>query len=40
MWNALGFKQNPYEASPLKTRAEDVELLIGRDHEAIEYRKI
>jgi len=37
MWNALGFKQNPYEASPLKTRAEDVELLIGRDHEAIEF---
>jgi Holliday junction resolvasome RuvABC ATP-dependent DNA helicase subunit len=37
MWNALGFTQNPYDASPLKAKAEDVDLLIGRDHEAIEF---
>lgn len=37
MWSALGFKQNPYDTSPLKSKSEDVGLLIGRDHESIEF---
>lgn len=37
MWDTLGFKQNPYDAYPLKSRAEDVDLLIGREEESVEF---
>lgn len=33
MWASLGFRHSPYDATPLKSRQEDVELLIGRDDE-------
>lgn len=36
MWESLGFKASPYDTNPLKARAEDVELLVGRQSEAIE----
>lgn len=34
MWESLGFRESPYNTSPLKARAEDVDLLVGRDTEA------
>lgn len=36
MWEALGFRESPYNTNPLKARAEDLELLVGRDTEATE----
>jgi hypothetical protein len=37
MWETLGFRESPYNTSPLKSRAEDVELLVGRQQEAVEF---
>lgn len=37
MWSSLGFRESPYNTDPLKARKEDVELLIGRETEAIEF---
>lgn len=37
MWSSLGFRESPYNTDPLKARNEDVELLIGRETEAIEF---
>lgn len=37
MWEALGFRESPYNTNPLKARAEDVEMLVGRDTEATEF---
>lgn len=36
MWESLGFRESPYNTNPLKPRAEDVELLVGRENEAVE----
>lgn len=36
MWESLGFRESPYSTNPLKPKAEDVELLVGRDNEAVE----
>lgn len=36
MWNSLGFRESPYNTNPLRPRAEDIELLVGRETEAIE----
>ena len=37
MWESLGFRESPYNANPLQSRAEDIDLLVGRDVEAIEF---
>lgn len=37
LWESLGFKKSPYDASPLKPTQEDVELLVGRTDESIEF---
>lgn len=37
MWQSLGFRESPYNTSPLKSRQEDVELLVGRQQEATEF---
>lgn len=37
MWDSLGFRESPYNTNPLKARAEDVELLVGRSSEANEF---
>lgn len=36
MWKNLGFSESPYNTSPLKTCAEDVHLLVGRESEALQ----
>lgn len=36
MWKSLGFYESPYNTQPLKPRPEDVDLLVGRETEAIE----
>lgn len=37
MWESLDFRESPYNTDPLKARSEDVELLVGRESEAIEF---
>lgn len=37
MWDSLGFRESPYNTNPLKVRAEDVELLVGREAESINF---
>ena len=37
MWDKLGFKENPYSTKPLRVAEDDVELLIGRTDEGIEF---
>jgi Cdc6-like AAA superfamily ATPase len=37
MWDKLGFKENPYSTKPLRATSEDVELLIGRQEESIDF---
>jgi hypothetical protein len=34
MWESLGFRESPYNTDPLRARAEDIDLLVGRDHDA------
>jgi hypothetical protein len=36
MWDSLGFKNSPYNATPLSPTQDDIELLVGRDEEAVE----
>lgn len=36
MWESLGFRESPYNTNPLLPRAEDIDLLVGRDNEATE----
>lgn len=36
MWESLGFRESPYNTNPLLPRAEDMDLLVGRDTEATE----
>lgn len=36
MWESLGFRESPYNTNPLMPRKEDLDLLVGRDTEAIE----
>ena len=37
MWESLGFSESPYNTNPLRARAEDVDLLVGRSNEAINF---
>lgn len=37
MWKNLGFKENPYNTKPLKVLKSDVDLLMGREQEQIEF---
>lgn len=37
MWERLGFRENPYDTKPLNVSNDDVELLIGRENEQIEF---
>lgn len=37
MWNELGFKENPYSTKPLQAAEEDIDLLIGRNDESIDF---
>lgn len=37
MWDKLGFNQNPYSTKPLQPIQEDIQLLIGRGDEAIDF---
>lgn len=34
MWESLGFRDSPYNTSPLLPRSEDIDLLVGRESEA------
>jgi hypothetical protein len=36
MWESLGFRESPYNTHPLMAKKEDVELLIGRETEAVD----
>lgn len=36
MWESLGFRESPYNTNPLRSRIEDLDLLVGRDTEATE----
>jgi Cdc6-like AAA superfamily ATPase len=37
MWDKLGFNENPYNTKPLRVSKEDVNLLIGRSEESIDF---
>lgn len=37
MWEQLGFRHSPYDANPLRPVKEDVELLVGRDEQGVEF---
>lgn len=37
LWKKLGFKESPYDTKPLKVSKSDVELLMGRESEQIEF---
>lgn len=37
MWNKLGFRKNPYDTNPLKVSKNDVDLLMGRKSEEIDF---
>jgi hypothetical protein len=37
MWDKLGFKENPYDTKPLKVSRADVQLLMGRESEQIDF---
>jgi hypothetical protein len=39
-WQSLGFKTSPYDVSPLRPVAEDVELLVGRLEESITFTTV
>lgn len=36
MWSSLGFRDSPYNTNPLRPKAEDVDLLVGRGSEGTE----
>ncbi|GEM_PF-3355827 len=37
LWHKLGFSENPYNTKPLNVQREDVDLLMGRESEQIEF---
>jgi hypothetical protein len=37
MWERLGFKENPYDTKPLNVSKGDVDLLMGRENEQIDF---
>jgi hypothetical protein len=37
MWNKLGFKESPYDTKPLTVSKSDVDLLMGRENEKIDF---
>jgi Cdc6-like AAA superfamily ATPase len=37
MWKTLGFRENPYDVKPLSVKSDDVELLVGRETETVEF---
>ena len=37
MWKKLGFRENPYDTKPLKVSKADVDLLMGREEEQIDF---
>jgi predicted CopG family antitoxin len=37
LWTKLGFKENPYDTKPLKVNNEDVDLLMGRESEQVDF---
>lgn len=37
MWKKLGFRENPYDTKPLKVSRQDVDLLMGRETEQIDF---
>lgn len=37
LWEKLGFKENPYNTKPLKVVKSDVDLLMGRDSEQVDF---
>ncbi|SFF73732.1 P-loop NTPase fold protein [Sunxiuqinia elliptica] len=37
MWESLGFRENPYNTKPLNISKQDVELLMGRENEQIDF---
>lgn len=37
LWERLGFKENPYDTKPLKVNKSDLDLLLGRDTEQIDF---
>lgn len=39
-WQSLGFKNSPYDSNPLRPTQEDVELLVGRIEESIEFTTV
>jgi len=40
MWLSLGFKNSPYDANALHVSKEDVELLVGREKEAVTFQTL
>lgn len=36
IWKSLGFKNSPYDATPLRAASEDVDLLVGREDEMMD----
>lgn len=37
LWTKLGFKENPYDTKPLTVNAGDVDLLLGRESEQVDF---
>lgn len=37
LWEKLGFKENPYDTKPLNVNKTDVDLLMGRESEQIDF---
>ncbi len=37
LWTKLGFKENPYDTKPLTVNNEDVDLLMGRESEQVDF---
>jgi hypothetical protein len=37
MWDKLGFRKNPYDTNPLKVSKKDVDLLMGRESEEVDF---
>ena len=37
LWTKLGFKENPYDTKPLTVTTDDVDLLLGRESEQVDF---
>lgn len=37
MWESLGFRESPFNTNPLKPKKDDVDLLVGRNAEAVDF---